>query len=59
MILKKTINRSAKWDFEANTWWVGESEEYYWTDPNDSEVSPRLKFSDAIQWIIRYDQEKI
>ena len=59
MILKKIITSSAKWDFEANTWWIGNTEEYSWTDMKDYEVSPKMHFSDALQWIIRYDQEKI
>ena len=58
MILKKITTPSAKWDSEANTWWVGTVDEFSWTDMKDYEVSPRMRFSEALQWIIKYDQGK-
>jgi hypothetical protein len=58
MILKKIITTTAKWDSEKDTWWVGEIEEYSWTDMKDYEVSPRMEFSEALHWIIKHDQEK-
>ncbi len=58
MILKKIVEHSARWNFEANTWWVGETEYYCWTNMKEKEESPRMGFSEALQWIIRYDQEK-
>lgn len=48
----------AKWDSEKDIWWVGHVEEFSWTDTKDYEVSPRMKLSDALKWIIEYDMEK-
>ena len=59
MILKRIVEHSARWNFEANTWWVGETEYYCWTDMKEKEESPRMRFSEALQWIIRHDQKKI
>ena len=58
MILKRIVEHSARWNFEANTWWVGETEYYCWTDMKEKEESPRMGFSEVLQWIIRHDQEK-
>ncbi|NBP56456.1 hypothetical protein EBU71_07970 [bacterium] len=58
MILKKITTPSAKWDSEANTWWVGHVDEFSWTDMKDYEISPRMKLGDALKWIIEYDMEK-
>ena len=58
MILKRIVEHSARWNFEANTWWVGETEYYCWTDMKEKEESPRMRFSEALQWLIRHDQEK-
>ena len=57
MILKRIVEHSARWNFEANTWWVGETEYYCWTNMKEKEESPRMGFSEALQWIIRYVQE--
>jgi hypothetical protein len=57
MILKKRSVPSAKWDHENNTWSIGQLVEFCWTDMQNKEISPWIKFSDALQWIIRYDQD--
>ena len=59
MILKRIVEHSARWNFEANTWWVGETEYYCWTNMKEKEESPRMRFSEALQWIIRARPRKI
>jgi hypothetical protein len=59
MQLKKQSNPSARWNFEANSWSVGESVEYRWEDEKSKEHSPRMNLDDALVWIQKRDQEKI
>ena len=58
VILKKQSNPSARWDSTANTWWIGESHEYQWTDEKTKEYSPWMNLDDALVWIKNRDQEK-
>lgn len=58
MILKKQSNPSARWDSTANTWWIGETHEYQWTDEKTKEYSPWMNLDDALVWIKNRDQEK-
>ena len=48
MILKRIITHIAKWDSEKDSWWVGHIEDFSWTDMKDIEVSPRMKFEEAL-----------
>lgn len=56
MILKKHSNPAAKWNVEANTWWIGESTEYQWEDMKNKPVSPWMDLNTALKWIIQYDE---
>ena len=58
MILKKQSNPSARWDNTANSWWIGESSEYQWTDMKDGPVSPWLTLDNALIWIKEYDRNQ-
>ena len=58
MILKKRSSPSAHWDSTANSWWIGESSEYQWTDNKDRPVSPWLELDNALQWIKEYDRNQ-
>jgi hypothetical protein len=58
MILKRQSNPSARWDKENNSWWIGESHEYQWTDMKERPVSPWLTLEYALKWIIEYDTRK-
>lgn len=59
MQLKKQTNPSARWDFSANSWWIGISEEYQWVNEKTKEYSPWMNLDDALVWIQKRDQEKI
>jgi hypothetical protein len=52
MILKKTYDTTAKWDFELNKWQVYDKPHYQWDDA--SPVFDDLQ--DALNWIIEHDQ---
>jgi hypothetical protein len=59
MILKRQSNPSARWNKENDSWWVGESYEYRWTDMKERPVSSWLTLECALQWIIEYDERKV
>jgi hypothetical protein len=58
MILRKQSNPSARWNFESNSWSIGVSMEYQWTDEKSKEYSPWMNLDDALVWITKRDQEK-
>ena len=58
MELKKQSNPSARWDTSANSWWIGESTEYQWTDNKGRPVSTWMNLDNALNWIIDYDTKK-
>ena len=55
MNLTKQSNPSAKWDFSANSWWIGDSVTYQWTDSKNKPVSDWMDLDNALQWIKEYD----
>ena len=59
MQLKKQSNPSARWNFETNSWSVGESHDYQWYHEKTKEHSPWMNLDDALVWIQKRDQEKI
>jgi hypothetical protein len=59
MLLKKQSSPSAHWDHSANSWCIGISDEYQWTDERNKEYSPWMNLDDALVWIRNRDQEKI
>ena len=55
MNLKITHNRTAKWANEA--WLISDEPSYHWE--NKTHYSPIfLNLSDALVWVIKYDEEK-
>jgi hypothetical protein len=58
MLLKKQTNPSARWDHTANSWWIGESAEYQWTDMKHKPVSPWLNLDNVLIWIKEHDESK-
>ena len=58
MVLKKQSNPSARWDFKANSWWVGESVEYQWVNEKSKEYSPWMNLDNALIWIKEHDEDK-
>ena len=58
MQLKKQSNPSARWDFEANSWSVGTSDEYRWYHEKTKEESPWMDLDNALIWIRKRDESK-
>jgi hypothetical protein len=58
MILKKQSNPSARWDFKANSWSIGTSDEYQWFHEKSKEHSPWMNLDGALVWIQERDQKK-
>ena len=48
--------QTAKWDATANSWWIGETVEYRWTDSKNRPVSNWTDLDNALQWIIKHDE---
>ena len=50
---------SAKWDKDLNKWSVGERKKYRWCNSNNEPKSDWFyNMTDALNWIIEYDQNK-
>lgn len=58
MNLTKQFLQTAKWDATANSWWIGESVEYRWTNSKNQPTSDWMDLDTALQWIKKYDKEK-
>ena len=58
MNLTKQSYASARWNHEANQWWVGESITYQWTDSRNRPVSGWMNFDNALLWIKEHDENK-
>ena len=59
MVLNKQSHPSARWDSSANSWWIGETTEYQWSNPKTKEYSPWLNLDDALLWIINRDEKTV
>jgi len=59
LILVHQSNPSAHWDHTANSWWIGDSVTYQWTDSKNRPVSDWMDLDHALQWIIQYDERNI
>jgi hypothetical protein len=58
MQLKKQSNPSARWDFKANSWSIGTSDEYQWTNERTKEYSPWMDLDNALIWIKERDESQ-
>jgi hypothetical protein len=58
MQLKKQSNPSARWDFEANSWSIGTSDEYQWSNERTKEYSPWMDLDTALIWIKKRDESQ-
>ena len=58
MILNKQSNPSARWDHQANSWWIGETTEYQWVDQKHRPVSNWMDLDNALEWIKEYDYNR-
>ena len=58
VVLRKQSNPSARWDFEANSWSIGTSDEYQWYHERTKEESPWMNFANALIWIRKRDESK-
>jgi hypothetical protein len=50
---------SAKWNNTTNTWHIGENKKYRWCNTDNEPKSDWFyDMTDALNWIIEYDQNK-
>lgn len=55
MILAHQAIQTARWDHTKNSWWIGETKEYRWTDSKNQPASDWMDLDHALEWIIQYD----
>lgn len=57
MILIKTIERTAQWNNETDSWKIEETLVYQWHSMKNNPKSPIYKdLTAALQWIIAHDE---
>lgn len=56
MILKKQEIQTARWNTEANNWWIGSTTEYKWLNERTKEQSSWMDFDSALVWIKEHDE---